>query len=94
MAHLLIRHRVKDYPSWKNTFDGMMDTRRKNGEKSFQILHPKGDRNNLYLLMEWSNLDQARSFMESPVLKENMRKAGVTENPEIHYLEEETKGKL
>lgn len=94
MAHLLLRHRVKDYPTWRSTFDAFLETRQKSGEKSFQILHPRGDRNNVYLLMEWSNLDQAKSFMESPILRDTMQKAGVTEYPEIHYLEEEAKGKL
>ena len=41
MAHLFIKHKVKDYPQWKKVFDGFVDTRRAKGEKSYEIFHPE-----------------------------------------------------
>jgi hypothetical protein len=65
VAHLLIRHKVKDYTAWKAVFDGFIETRRAGGEKSWQIWHPDDDSNNLLLLFEWDSLDNARTFMTS-----------------------------
>ena len=92
MAHLLIRHKVKDYEKWKATFDGFIETRRASGEKSWQIFHPDDDPNNLLILFEWDNLDNARTFMENPDLKETMGKAEVLEPPEAYFLEEYDRG--
>ena len=92
MAHLLIRHKVKDYAAWKTTFDSFIETRRAGGEKSWHILHPDDDPNNLVLLFEWDSLENARAFMANPDLKEAMEEAGVTEAPEVYFLEEYDRG--
>ena len=92
MTYLFIRHKVKNYGSWKSAFDRFIETRRSGGEKSYQIFHPSDDINNLYLIFEWNNLENAKKFIESPQLKEAMQKAGVIEAPEIHFLEEVAHG--
>jgi quinol monooxygenase YgiN len=92
MAYLLIRHKTRDYATWKAAFDDFSETRRASGEKSYQIFHPDDDPNNLWLLFEWDNLDNARTFMANPDLKEVMDAAGVIEAPEVHFLEEYGQG--
>jgi len=94
MAHLLIRHKVKDYPAWKKVFDGVIDTRRAGGEKSYQILHTINDNNNLVAIFEWDSLENAKKYTSSHELKEAMGKAGVVEQPEIYFLEEYTAGRV
>ena len=94
MAHVLIKHKVKDYPSWKKAFDGVIDIRRAGGEKSYQILHTDNDNNNLVALFEWDSLENAKKYTSSPELKEAMGKAGVVEQPEIYFLEEYSEGKV
>ncbi len=93
MVYLFIRHKVKDYPAWKATFDGFIETRRASGEKSWQIFHPDDDPNNLLLLFEWDSLANARTFMTNPELKEAMGAAGVIEAPEVYFLERYDQGK-
>jgi len=92
MAHLLIRHKVKDYSTWKAAFDSFIETRRAGGEQSWQILHPDDDPNNLVVLFEWDSLDNARSFMANPELKKAMGEGGVIEQPEAYFLEEYDRG--
>ena len=92
MAYLLIRHETRDYATWKAAFDAFHVTRRASGEKSYQIFHPDGDPNNLWLLFEWDNLDNARAFMANPDLKKTMDAAGVVEQPEVFFLEEYGQG--
>jgi heme-degrading monooxygenase HmoA len=94
MAHLLIRHKVKDYPAWKEVFDGFIDTRKAGGEKTYQILHTDNDSNNLVAIFEWDSLENAKKFTLSSELKDTMGKAGVAEQPEIYFLEEYTAGKV
>jgi quinol monooxygenase YgiN len=94
MQYVLVRHKVNDYSKWKTAFDDFVDIRRDGGEKSYQIFHPDGDPNNLILLFKWDSLENARKFMQSDKLKEAMQKAGVAEQPDIHFLEEVEKGTL
>lgn len=94
MAHLLIKHKVKDYSAWKKVFDGVVDTRRAGGEKSYQILHTDNDNNNLVAIFEWDSLENAKKYTTSSELKEAMGKAGVVEQPEIYFLEEYAEGKV
>ena len=94
MAHLFIKHKVADYAAWKKIFDEFVETRRAGGEKSYQILHPENEPNNLYLMFEWDNIANAQNFMQSPELKNAMLNAGVTEEPQISFLNELDKGIL
>lgn len=88
MVNIFVRHKVKDYKTWKSEFDGFIESRRSGGEKSYQIFHPDDDPNNLLLLFKWDNADNGRKFFKSSALKKAMEKAGVMEEPEIYMLEE------
>jgi quinol monooxygenase YgiN len=94
MAHLFIKHKVADYTAWKKSFDEFAETRRAGGEKSFQIFHPENEPNNLYLMFEWDNIANAQKFLDSSELKNTMQEAGVTEEPQISFLNEYDKGIL
>ena len=94
MAHLFIKHKVKNYPSWKKVFDGFIETRRAGGEKSSQIMHPENDGNELLAFFEWDNLENAKKFAGSSELKEAMGNAGVVGQPEVYFLEEYASGKV
>ncbi|MCP4366121.1 MAG: cyclase [Planctomycetes bacterium] len=88
MAHMLVRHKVKDYAKWKSDFDAFSATRKANGEKSYQLFRMDDDPDNTVLLFEWDSLDNARKFLSSEELKDAMQGAGVCEEPEVYYLEE------
>jgi quinol monooxygenase YgiN len=94
MAHLLIKHKVKDYPRWKKIFDEFKDTRKAGGEKSYEIFHPEDDPKNLLAIFEWDNLANAKKFVVSPELKAAMSNAGVVEQPEVYYLERYAEGRV
>ena len=94
MTTLRVNHKVKDYDSWKTVFDNFRDTRKKGGEKSYQIWRNQSDPNDLDLQFEWDSEEKARTFFKYPELKSTMEQAGVTSEPEIRYLQEADKGKL
>ena len=93
MQHVLIIHEVEAYPAWKAVFDQAADIRKRAGEISYQLLHYDNDANNIVHFSEWSSLENARRFFESPELVEIRRKAGV-KAPEFIYLQEIERGVL
>jgi len=91
---LVVRHKVEDYAKWKTAFDEGIAMRKAGGEKSYQILHTNDDPNDLMLLFEWDNLDNARKFMQSEELRAVMQRAGVSKDVDISFLEEVEKGSV
>jgi len=85
---LVIRHKVEDYARWKTAFDEGIAMRKAGGEKSYRIFHTDDDPNNLVLLFEWDNLDNARKYLKSEILREAMQQAGVSKEVDISLLEE------
>ena len=87
MPHVLIIHEVAAYPAWKLIFDQAAAMRKSAGEISFQLLRYDDDQNNIVHFSEWTSLDHARCFFESPELVEIRHKAGV-KAPNFIYLQE------
>ncbi|HYN53492.1 MAG TPA: antibiotic biosynthesis monooxygenase [Methylotenera sp.] len=93
MQHVLIIHEVNAYQAWKVIFDKAADIRKNAGEISYQLLRYDNDANTIVHFSEWSSLDHARRFFESPELVEIRRLAGV-KVPEFIYLQELERGVL
>ena len=87
MQYVLIIHEVEAYAIWKTVFDQAADMRKRAGEISYQLLRYDTDANNIVHFSEWSSLENARCFFESPELVEIRRKAGV-KAPHFIYLQE------
>lgn len=93
MEHVLIIHAVKDYPAWKQVFDGAASIRKAAGEQSYQVLRYENDANKIVHFSKWASIAQAKAFFESPRLVEIRRQAGV-EAPEFIYLNQLEAGVL
>ena len=87
MPHVLIVHEVEMYPAWKAIFDQAAGIRKQAGEIRYQLLRNDRDANHIVHFSEWSSLDQARHFFESPELVEIRKRAGV-KAPDFLYLHE------
>lgn len=87
MQHVLIIHEVEAYPAWKAIVDQAADMRKRAGEIRYQLLRYDSDANTIVHFSEWSSLDKARRFFESPELVEIRRKAGVKAS-DFMYLQE------
>ena len=92
MPYLLVRHKVADYAKWKAVFDAGIALRRVGGEKSYRIFRTAEDPSDLLMLFEWEDLDKARQFINSPVLKIGMERSGVMEELGHWFLEEAASG--
>jgi len=93
MQNVLIMHEVASYPAWKTVFDQASAMRKQAGEISYQLLRYDNQANHIVHFSEWSSLDAARRFFESPELVEIRQKAGV-HAPEFIYLHEIERGVL
>lgn len=88
MSYVLVRHTVKDYKQWKKAFDEHRPACEAYGLGEARILCSHEDPNEIVLLVEAQDIRQAQQFMESPELKEFMNRAGVSDKPDIFYLDE------
>lgn len=93
MPHVLIVHEVESYQNWKAIFDQAAGIRKSAGEISYQLLRNDTDTNRIVHFSEWSSLDEARRFFESPELVEIRKQAGV-KAPDFLYLHEIERGLL
>lgn len=93
MQHVLIIHEVEAYPTWKAVFDKAAGIRKRAGEISYQLLRHDNNANNIVHFSEWSSLENALRFFESPELVEIRKSAGV-KAPEFIYLQEIERGVL
>jgi heme-degrading monooxygenase HmoA len=94
MPHLLVRHKVKDYAKWKPVFDKHATTRKASGSKGGRLFRNADDPNETVILFEWDNLDKARKFAQSEDLRKVMEEAGVSDKPDVYFLEEVGKVKV
>jgi heme-degrading monooxygenase HmoA len=88
MPAILIRHRVRDYATWKPIFDDHGTTRQASGSQGGRLFRGAGDPNNLVILFEWDDLAKARQFAQSDDLRETMQRAGVADQPDVYFLDE------
>ncbi len=93
MPHVLIIHEVEAYPAWKVIFDRAADIRKRAGEICYQLLRHDHDADTIVHFSEWSSLERARRFFESPELVEIRKQAGV-KAPHFLYLHEIERGVL
>jgi len=93
MQYVLIVHEVEVYLAWKKVFDDAAAIRKQAGEIRYQLLKRDDDANHIVHFSQWSSLDAARRFFESPEVVEIRRKAGV-KAPEFLYLQQLEQGVL
>lgn len=91
MVHLLVHHKVEDYKKWKPFFDGHASARSEGGSRGGKVFRNASNPNEIFILLEWDNLANAKKFSQSDKLKEVMKNAGVVGMPEIYFLEEAAK---
>lgn len=86
MTHLLVRHKVADFPQWKKVFDSHKEAQGKAGLKLKQIFRSLADSNEVFLLFEVSDLEKAKAFLYSPEVPKAKEESGVIDQPDIYFL--------
>ncbi len=65
MPYVLVRHKVEDYTTWKPMFDEGEMGRRALGSKGGYVFRNADDANEVFILMEVTDLEQARQAAQS-----------------------------
>ncbi len=87
MGYLLVRHKVADYAAWKPVYDEHGATREAGGSKGARLFRNASDPEELVILFEWDDLGKAREFAQADDLRQTMQRAGVTDHPDVYFLE-------
>jgi hypothetical protein len=87
MAYLLIRHKVKEFKTWKTGYDGHQSKRTEAGLTEKYLLRNSDDANEVVILFEVQDINRAKAFAASADLREKMQEVGVVDKPDIYFLE-------
>jgi hypothetical protein len=88
MAHVLVRHKVKDYLQWRTVFDAHQGARKAGTSKGGLVFRGADDPNEVFILWEVGDIRKAREFMKAPDLRNTMEKSGVTGEPDVYFLDD------
>jgi len=86
MNYILIRHKVADFAKWKPVYDGHAPARAAAGLKEEYLLRKIDNPNEVILLFSADDLTKAKQFAASDDLHQRMQQAGVSDTPDIWFL--------
>ena len=86
MPFILIRHKVRDFTTWKKGYDAHQAKRTEAGLMEKYLLRGADDANEVVILFEAQDMDRAKSFVASADLREKMQEVGVVDKPDIYFL--------
>ena len=88
MPYILLRHRVRDYATWKPLFDDHAVERKSvAGAVETHVFRSIDDPNEVFVLIKGTDDEKARQFLESRDLHKAMDGAGVTDRPDVYFIE-------
>ena len=76
--HLLVRHKVFDFPEWKSVYDAHLSARQKAGLKEIYLFRNADDPNEVTLLFSVEDVHKAKEFA--------VEKAGVMGEAYLSFL--------
>ena len=85
-SYLLVRHKVRDFKTWKVGYDAHQSKRVEAGLTEKYLLRNADDPNEVVALYEARDLSRAKAFATSPDLRANMQEAGVVDKPDVYFL--------
>jgi hypothetical protein len=88
MATLIVKHRVANFETWKQNFDGMAEARARHGWISHRVVRDATDPNLVTVISKVKTLDGAKKYGTSDELRTAMASAGLVGAPEISFAED------
>ncbi|MFK7792908.1 MAG: hypothetical protein AB8B88_09595 [Devosiaceae bacterium] len=76
-----VTHEVVDLEAWRAVFDSALSARQGAGEMSYQINSFAANPNTIVAVFQWDSAARARAFIRDPLVRNAMRRAGVTSQP-------------
>jgi len=85
--HMLVRHKVSDFAKWKPVYDEHASARQNAGLRELHLLRNTENPNEVILLFSAEDAGKAKAFAGSDDLRQAMQKAGVSDKPDVYFLE-------
>lgn len=85
MATLFVRHKVKDFVTWKTAYDAFDEERKTLGVTSQAVYQSDDNPNDVTIYHEFTSVELAKAFANNPRLQEVMESAGVASIPDIWF---------
>jgi hypothetical protein len=84
---MLIRHKVKNFTTWKEGYDAHAPKRSEAGLTEKYLLRSTHAPNEVIMLFEAQDINRAQAFAESADLRETMQSVGVIDKPDVYFLQ-------
>ena len=88
MVYVLAKLKVESYANWKTFFVKDPLLAKKSGSREAHLFRNSEDQNEVLILFDWDNMENARKYMESYNLRKYLHDAG-SEIIKITYLDEQ-----
>ncbi len=85
-SFMFIRHKVRDFKSWKAGYDAHQPKRDEAGLTEKYLLRNSDDPSEVLILLEAQDLGRAKAFAASADLREKMKELGVVDKPDVYFL--------
>ncbi len=89
MAFLIVRHKVRDFDTWKKVFDAHGKGRREAGSKGGRIYRTRENPCDVLVVCEWDTMERMRAFTQTGGHDEIQAQAGVIGTPEGYLFDDE-----
>ncbi len=86
MGVMIIRHKVKDFGTWKPAFDSHQPVQAAAGLSNPRVFRSAGDPSEVVIIFDAQDIGKAKELAGSPELKSAMAAAGVMDKPDIYFL--------
>jgi len=94
VTHMHVAFRVEDYERWKAGYDASVEHRKAAGEISYQVFRDVEDPNIVTVVSVQQSAEGVQALLDSPEIKEGMKKAGIVETGTMLIVEEVDSGVL
>lgn len=85
-VRLQVSHKVKDWDAWKKVFDAHKQARMDAGLSDRVVAHTIGDNKSVRLVFAVSDMEKAKTFINSQELKDRMAEGGVEGKPNFFFF--------
>ncbi len=88
MVYVFVQLKLESYTKWKTFFDERSATRQESGSIEANLFRNSDDQNEVMILFEWDNIENARKYMESDTIRKYLQNVGA-EIVNITYLDKQ-----
>ncbi len=85
MVRMFVRHRVSNYPSWRQQYDAFDPQRSSFGVIGKAVYQDAGNPEMVTVTHDFATVEAAKALAESQALKKAMTDAGVVGAPDIWF---------